>query len=162
MATYETPYDRMNRENYEDSVRAKQASQTRKNIAKTKPGSPYYQPQDEAPDKAEIRAKAQGEYMKGESGDKYQQDEGILADTSRTLKNLMAGKRGREAMEYGNPSLMAGARKAGADAVKSQSDAELKRESKGKAEYKKGGKVSSASSRGDGIAQRGKTKGRMC
>ena len=27
--------------------------------------------------------------------------------------------------------------------------------------YKKGGKVSSASSRGDGIAQRGKTKGRM-
>ena len=29
-------------------------------------------------------------------------------------------------------------------------------------EFKKGGKVSSASSRGDGIAQRGKTKGRMC
>jgi len=27
--------------------------------------------------------------------------------------------------------------------------------------YKKGGKVSSASSRGDGCAQRGKTKGRM-
>ena len=27
---------------------------------------------------------------------------------------------------------------------------------------KKGGKVSSASSRADGIAQRGKTKGRMC
>ena len=27
--------------------------------------------------------------------------------------------------------------------------------------FKKGGKVSSASSRGDGIAQRGKTKGRM-
>ena len=29
------------------------------------------------------------------------------------------------------------------------------------AEYKKGGKVSTASRRGDGIAQRGKTKGRM-
>ena len=29
-------------------------------------------------------------------------------------------------------------------------------------EFKKGGKVSSASNRGDGIAQRGKTKGRMC
>jgi hypothetical protein len=29
-------------------------------------------------------------------------------------------------------------------------------------ELKSGGKVSSASSRGDGIAQRGKTKGRMC
>jgi hypothetical protein len=28
--------------------------------------------------------------------------------------------------------------------------------------YKKGGKVSSASTRADGIAQRGKTKGRMC
>jgi len=28
--------------------------------------------------------------------------------------------------------------------------------------FKKGGKVSSASSRGDGIAKRGKTKGRMC
>ena len=28
--------------------------------------------------------------------------------------------------------------------------------------YKKGGKVSSASSRADGIAKRGKTKGRMC
>lgn len=28
--------------------------------------------------------------------------------------------------------------------------------------FKKGGKVSSASSRADGIAQRGKTKGRMC
>ena len=29
-------------------------------------------------------------------------------------------------------------------------------------EFKKGGKVSSASKRADGIAQRGKTKGRMC
>ena len=29
-------------------------------------------------------------------------------------------------------------------------------------EYAKGGKVSSASSRADGIAKRGKTKGRMC
>ncbi len=28
--------------------------------------------------------------------------------------------------------------------------------------YKSGGKVSSASSRADGIAQRGKTKGRIC
>ena len=31
----------------------------------------------------------------------------------------------------------------------------------GNAPYKKGGKVSSASSRADGIAQRGKTRGRM-
>ena len=28
--------------------------------------------------------------------------------------------------------------------------------------YKKGGKVNSASSRADGIAQRGKTRGKMC
>jgi hypothetical protein len=28
--------------------------------------------------------------------------------------------------------------------------------------YKKGGKVSSASSRADGIAQRGKTRGKIC
>ena len=28
--------------------------------------------------------------------------------------------------------------------------------------YKKGGKISSASSRADGIAQRGKTRGKMC
>jgi len=39
---------------------------------------------------------------------------------------------------------------------------ELAREvSKGSRKYKNGGKVSSASTRADGIAQRGKTKGRM-
>jgi hypothetical protein len=38
-------------------------------------------------------------------------------------------------------------------------DSQTKREARGMA---KGGKVSSASSRADGIAQRGKTKGRMC
>jgi len=38
-------------------------------------------------------------------------------------------------------------------------ESQTKRESRG---MKKGGKVSSASSRADGIAQRGKTKGRMC
>ena len=158
---YETPYDKMNRVNREDERRAEYAAQTGKNIAKTKPGAPYYQPQKEAPDKAEIRAKAQGEYVKNAAGDNYQQDEGILADTGRTLKNVLAGKRGDEAMEYGDPSLMAGARKAGAEAVRNQSKAEFKRESKGQAEYKKGGAVS-ASKRADGIAQRGKTKGRMC
>jgi hypothetical protein len=35
-------------------------------------------------------------------------------------------------------------------------------EGEGGSSYKKGGKVSSASSRADGIAQRGKTKGRIC
>jgi hypothetical protein len=35
------------------------------------------------------------------------------------------------------------------------------REKAGITSYKSGGKISSASSRGDGIAQRGKTRGRM-
>jgi len=159
---YETPFDRLNRENREDARRREYAAETRKNIAKTKPGAPYYQPQDEAPDKAEIRAKAQGEYMKSQAGEKYQQDEGVLADTVRTAKNVMAGKRGSEAMEYGDPTLMSGARKAGAEAVRSQSAAEMKREARGKEEYKKGGSVkATASRRADGIASRGKTKGRF-
>jgi hypothetical protein len=45
---------------------------------------------------------------------------------------------------------------------KAEADAEMLRESRrGQAGYKKGGKVSSASKRADGIAQRGKTRGRM-
>jgi hypothetical protein len=157
---YEAPFDRMNRENREDERRASIASETKKRVTKNKPGAPYYQPQDEAIDKAQIRADAQGAYMKSQAGDNYQRDEGFLADTGRTIKNLMTGKRGADAMEYGDPSMMAGARKAGADAVKSQSEAEFKRESRGKAEYKKGGSVS-ASSRADGCATKGKTKGRF-
>jgi len=163
MAKYndETPYDRMNRENREDERRADIASETKKRITKNKPGAPYYQPDtNDAPDKAQIRADAQGAYMKSQVGDKYQQNEGIGADTYRTVKNLMAGKRGLDAVEYGDPALMSGARQAGFDALKSQSDAEFKRESRGQAEYKKGGKVT-ASRRADGIAQRGKTKGTM-
>ena len=159
-AEYETPYDRGNRERREDEYRSALAAETKKRIVKNKPGSPYYQPQNEAPDKAQIRADAQGEYMKRQAGDKYQQDEGMGADTIRTFKNLMAGKRGLEAVEYGDPKLMSGARQAGFDAVKNQSDAELKRESRGQAEYKKGGKVT-ASSRADGCCVKGKTKGRM-
>ena len=128
-------------------------------IGKVKPGAPYYQPiPDDAPDRALTRAKAQGEYMKKQSGDDYQRDEGVLADTSRLIKNLKAGKSDTDAMEYGDAGLMSGARKAGLDAVMSEAASELKRESRG---MKKGGTVRSASSRGDGIAQRGKTRGRM-
>jgi hypothetical protein len=156
---YETPFDRMNRENREDERRASIASETKKRVTKNKPGAPYYQPQDEAIDKAQIRADAQGAYMKSQAGDNYQRDEGLLADTGRTIKNLMAGKKGADATTYGDPDLMYGARKAGEEAVKSQSDAEFKRESRGRAEYKKGGMT--ASSRADGCAVKGKTKGRM-
>jgi hypothetical protein len=45
---------------------------------------------------------------------------------------------------------------------KSQSANEGKEGEEESKTYKKGGKVSSASKRADGIAQRGKTKGRMC
>lgn len=155
---YETPYDRMNRKNREaEKVRDLQALD-KQAISKVKPGAPYYQPEDDAPDRALARAKAQGEYVKKMSGDDYQRDEGLLGDTSRTIKNLMAGKRGTDAMEYGDESLMSGARKAGREAVMREAASELQRESRG---MKQGGKVKSASSRGDGIAQRGKTKGRM-
>ena len=47
------------------------------------------------------------------------------------------------------------------DEDKNQLRREVTRSHKGKDEMKKGGKVKTASSRGDGIAQRGKTKGRM-
>jgi len=157
---YETPYDRMNRLNREAArVRELQALD-KQAIAKVKPGAPYYQPEDDAPDRALTRAKAQAEYMKNQSGADYQRDEGVLADTSRTIKNLMAGKRGTDAMEYGDEGLMAGSRRAGREAVMREAASELQRESRG---MKKGGKVkaSSASSRADGIAQRGKTRGRV-
>ena len=70
----------------------------------------------------------------------------------------MAGKRGKDAMTNGDPSLMSGASEAGHGAVNREIQSETKRELRGG--YKKGGKVSSASSRADGIAQRGKTRGR--
>jgi hypothetical protein len=156
---YETPYDRMNRKNREaEKVRELQALD-KQAISKVKPGAPYYQPEDDAPDRALTRAKAQADYMKSQSGADYQRDEGVLADTSRTIKNLMAGKRGTDAMEYGDEGLMSGARKAGREAVMREAASELQRESRGMAT---GGKVSTASKRADGIAKRGKTKGRMC
>jgi hypothetical protein len=138
---YETPYDRMNRKNREAERIEDLKSLDKKAIAKAKPGAPYYQPENDASDRALTRAKAQGEYVKQKSGDDYQRDEGVLADTSRTIKNLMAGKRGTEAMEYGDPDLMAGARKAGREAVMKEAASELQRESRGMA---KGGKVKTA------------------
>ena len=157
---YETPYDRMNRLNREAAKVRELQALDKQAIAKVKPGAPYYQPEDDAPDRALTRAKAQAEYMKNQSGADYQRDEGVLADTSRTIKNLMAGKRGMDAMEYGDEGLMAGSRQAGREAVMKEAASELQRESRG---MKKGGKVkaSSASSRADGIAQRGKTRGRV-
>jgi hypothetical protein len=136
---YETPYDRMNRQNREEAKVREIKTSDKKAISKVKPGAPYYQPiPDDASDRALTRAKAQGEYVKKQSGDDYQRDEGKLADTSRTLKNLVAGKRGMDAMEYGDEGLMSGARKAGREAVMSEAASELQRESRG---MKNGGRV---------------------
>ena len=155
MATkYETPYDRYGKKKaVADRISAiKLANKTA--ISKVKPGAPYYQPEDDAPDRALTRAKAQGEYMKKQAGDSYQRDEGVFADTVRTAKNLMAGKSGKDAMEYGDEAMMRGARAAGREAVASEAKSELKRESRG---MKAGGYVKAA----DGCAKKGKTKGRM-
>lgn len=156
---YETPYDTMNRRNRErEAVEDAQREDARK-IGKVKPGAPYYQPrEDDSVTRAQIRAQAQGEYMKSQAGDRYQQDEGFLAPAARTLKNVMAGKRGAQAMEgiHGDAAMMEGARKAGQEAVERQEAAELKRESRG---MKNGGMTASA--RADGCAQRGKTRGKM-
>jgi len=160
MATkYETPYDRMNRKSREAERVEDLKLEDKRAIGKVKPGAPYYQPiPNEASDRALTRAKAQGEYMKKQSGDDYQRDEGVLADTSRLIKNIRAGKSDEEAIEYGDRGLMSGAYMAGIDAVMSQAKSELQRESRGMA---KGGKVNSASSRADGCATKGKTKGTM-
>jgi hypothetical protein len=136
---YETPYDRMNRKNREEAKVREVKTSDRQAVAKVKPGAPYYQPiPDDASDRALTRAKAQGEYMKKQAGDNYQRDEGALADTSRLVKNLMAGKRGEDAMEYGDKGLMAGSRKAGREAVMSEAASELQRETRG---MKNGGRV---------------------
>ena len=172
---YETPYDRMNRQNREAAKVREMKTLDRQDIAKVKPGAPYYQPiPNEASDRALTRAKAQGEYMKKQSGDDYQRDEGVLADTSRLIKNIRAGKSDEDAIEHGDRSLMSGARKAGLDAVMGQAKSELQRESRGMDDgmyklyqresrgKKAGGTVRSASSRADGIASKGKTRGKIC
>jgi hypothetical protein len=158
MPTYETLYDRQNRKNRAEAAVRKAKNEDRAAVGRVAPGAPYYQPEtNEAPDRALTRARAQGEFLKAQSGDRYQQDEGVLADTARTVKNLMAGKLGRDAMEHGDPALMSGARAAGREAVRREAESEMQREARG---MKKGGKVT-AKRRGDGIAQRGLTKGRM-
>jgi hypothetical protein len=72
----------------------------------------------------------------------------------------MDGKRGEEATKDtdGDPYYKRRTKEEGDKAVSSYRGAKENQKEYG---MKKGGKVSSASSRGDGIAQRGKTKGRM-
>lgn len=154
----------------------------RKNaINKNKPGAPYYQPYDNAalgistdnPDEAVARAKGQGKYVRDNStaGSRFQEDEGVFAPTARMANMLMKGSSVKDATDMnnilGDKELMKGTRKAGQDAVTSykgamenQKEYGMKKGGKVK-KMASGGKVSSASSRGDGCAQRGKTRGRM-
>ena len=132
-----------------------------RDIESSKPGAPYYRADSsDTPDEAVVRAKGQGKYMAGEVGSlASKRDEGVLAPAARTLENVMAGKRGEEATKGidGDPYYKRRTREEGDKAVSSYRSAKENQKESG---MKKGGKVS-ASSRGDGIAQRGKTKGRM-
>jgi hypothetical protein len=133
-----------------------------RDIESSKPGAPYYRADSsDTPDEAVVRAKGQGKYMAGEVGPlASKQDEGVLAPAARTLKNVMGGKRGEEATKDtdGDPYYKRRTREEGDKAVSSYRGAKENQKEYG---MKKGGKVSSASARGDGCAQRGKTKGRM-
>ena len=142
-----------------------------RDIESSKPGAPYYQSNSfDTPDEAVARAKGQGKYMTGEVGSlSAKRDEGVLAPAARTLENVMAGKRGEDATKgiYGDPYYMGRIREEGNKAVsnyrgamENQKEYGMKKGGKVK-KMASGGKVSSASSRADGCAQRGKTKGRM-
>ncbi len=149
---YETPYDTRNRQNREDEA-LREKYRIREN---EKVGAPYYQPDaSDTPAERRIRSAAQRNYLNANAmGMNAGQDEGVFADTVRTVRNVMAGKRGRDAISYGDEGLMAGARKAGRETVKAY------RDNPTDADFKKGGMT--ASRRADGIAQRGKTRGKMC
>lgn len=150
--TYETSYDTMNRRNREaEELREKHRIRDSEKV-----GAPYYQPvPTDTPVERRLRSAAQRNYMNtNTTSSDPGRDEGMFADTVRTLKNIVAGKRGREAMAYGDEGLMAGARKAGQETVNAY------RNNPTDSDFKKGGRVT-ASKRADGIAQRGKTRGRM-
>ena len=135
-------------------------------VEEAKPGRPYYQPSTrDNPEQALARARAQGRYMKEQvGGTKSKMDEGVLAPATRTLRNVMAGKRGEEARKdtIGDKELMEGTYKAGQKAVGDiyarEYAGEGAKENQKIYGMKKGGKVKSASARADGIAIRGKTR----
>jgi len=133
-----------------------------RDIKLSKPGAPYYRDDSsDTPDEAVVRAKGQGKYMSDEVGPLASKlDEGVLAPAARTLKNVMAGKRGEEVLKDidGDAYYKRRTKEEGDKAVSSYRGAKENQKEYG---MKKGGKVSSASSRADGCAVKGKTKGRM-
>lgn len=161
-----------------DRSRREKERKHAREVEEAKPGKPFYQPSTrDNPEQELARARAQGRYMKEQvGGTKSKMDEGVLVPAERTLKNVIAGKRGKEATEgtVGDKELMEGAYKAGQKAVGdiyareyagegAEENRKIYGMKKGGAvkKYAKGGSVSSASKRADGCAQRGKTKGRM-
>lgn len=88
----------------------------------------------------------------GDTGGQY-----FPYNTKDLDKDLTATKAEKSAQKQGATSQ--GAAKASREAVRNYESAQENQQEYG---MKKGGKVSSASTRADGIAMRGKTKGRMC
>jgi hypothetical protein len=84
---------------------------------------------------------------------------GIIVGGATAINALDSYRSGKKRDE----ELKAESKKSGIalDAENIKKDQKVEREYKGSG-YKKGGKVSSASSRADGIAQRGKTRGKIC
>jgi hypothetical protein len=130
-----------------DRVRRKVKDEQEREVEKAKPGAPYYQPRDsDTPGEALARAKGQGKYMMGEVlGSKV--DEGVLAPAVRATRNVMAGKRGKEALEdiVGDKNLMRGSSEAGKQAVENYRNAMENQKEYG---MKKGGKVKKYNSGG--------------
>jgi len=91
---------------------------------------------------------------------------GQINQGTSTVENAVntaqkANDASNEALVGGRGNQGGGMGLSGPIAVQRAGSLQMKKGGKVKA-YAKGGSVSSASSRGDGIAQRGKTKGRMC
>lgn len=102
--------------------------------------------------KEDKRAKAVNESVKDVIGGSATGPVGMLGSLAKRLKDNVMGTEAQNAAADAREKARARANPTGNEAKF--------RDFIG-AEYKKGGKVSSASKRGDGCAQRGKTKGRM-
>jgi hypothetical protein len=96
----------------------------------------------------------------GQSTDSYEEAQKGTKRNAEDLKRALAEGKPVGVDYFGQPTTDQRQIQRGIE--RNTRDAEREKTSgKSSKEYKKGGKVSNASSRGDGIAQRGKTKGRM-
>ena len=118
-----------------------------------------------APAPRDVRSMIEG---KGTSGAKGTQDVGKALGMSSNAKGTQTlGERIQSTVENAGKSVVRTPQQRMADAAR-EVEARRKREAEGMKKggkvkkYASGGSVSSASKRADGIAQRGKTKGRIC